>query len=85
MRYILWLDDYRDPFANNGEWLRIFSPVPIIGLNVIWCKSYTEFCSCINEKGLPVCVCFDHDLADINDTIEKTGFDCAKYFVKFST
>lgn len=78
MKKLLWLDDIRDPFENNGEWL-IFSPLEQ-PYEVIWIKSYVDFVDYINNNGLPDGICFDHDLGDEN---EKTGYDCAKYLVDY--
>lgn len=59
-KQLLWLDDVRDPFDKNIDWL-IFSP---IGRNVDahWVTSYTEFVDWIMINGLPDGICFDHDL-----------------------
>lgn len=58
MKKLLWLDDIRNPFENN--WLT-FSPITK-PFEVIWVKSYSEFCSWIISNGLPDAICFDHDL-----------------------
>lgn len=71
---LIWLDDCRDP--RNG-WIK-FSPIGIPE-NLIWVKSYDEFINQIKENGLPDGICFDHDLGDQ----EKTGYDCAKWLVKY--
>ena len=78
MKKLLWLDDVRDPFNHDINWL-IFSP---IGRNVDihWVKSYSEFTSWILNNGLPDGICFDHDLGDESDN-EKTGLDCAKFLI----
>ena len=47
MKKLLWLDDIRDPFENNGEWL-IFSPLEQ-PYEVIWIKSYVDFVDYINN------------------------------------
>lgn len=78
MKKLLWLDDIRDPFANDGEWLA-FSPISR-PYEVHWVKSYQEFIDWISENGMPDAVCFDHDLGD-EGTNEKTGYDCAKWLV----
>ncbi len=67
MKRLLWLDDFRNPadFV-KGNYI------------ISWVKNYEEFCSFINENGLPDVVCFDHDLGE-----EKSGYDCAKYLVEY--
>jgi hypothetical protein len=59
---LLWLDDYRDPFDSNVNWLT-FSPISLIDVEVVWVKSYKEFTEWIITNGLPDAICFDHDLA----------------------
>jgi len=98
MTKILWLDDVRNPFENDREWL-IFAP--ILGDEVIWVKNYDEFVGWITENGLPDGIAFDHDLADehyapkehwddkynqwveTQNFTEKTGMDCAKWLVDY--
>lgn len=64
MKTLLWLDDIRDPFEKDGEWL-IFSPLQgDRNFTTIWVKSYDEFVNWINENGLPDGICFDHDLGE---------------------
>jgi len=57
---LIWLDDFRDPFKN--DWL-VFSPTSDYE-EVVWLKTYNEFTEWINENGLPLGICFDHDLSD---------------------
>lgn len=76
---LVWLDDVRDPFENDGHWL-VFAPIR--ANEVIWVKSYNEFVDWITENGLPDGIAFDHDLADV-DQAEKTGMDCAKWLVDY--
>jgi hypothetical protein len=98
MKRLLWLDDIRDPFANDGEWL-VFSPIAR-PYEVSWVKSYEEFTAWISEHGLPSAICFDHDLG-LDEVHEKgtmskralkrhrktpdykTGYDCAKWLVDY--
>ena len=77
MKTLLWLDDVRDPFDKNVDWL-IFSPIGR-NISVVWVKNYDEFEHNIIVNGLPDAICFDHDLADE----EKSGYDCAKFLVKY--
>ena len=76
MKTLLWLDDYRNPYNINEEWL-IFSPIK--NPNTIWVKNYNEFINWILINGLPDAICFDHDLGS-NET---TGYDCAKWLVEY--
>jgi len=65
MKTLLFIDDYRDPFDTEVDWL-VFSP---IGKNVVihWVKSYTEFINWILSNGIPDGICFDHDLGKENE------------------
>src|SRR5574344_209358 len=67
MKKLLWLDDFRNP----AEYING-------DYDIIWVKNYDDFCSYITQNGLPEIVCFDHDLGE-----EKTGYDCAKFVVKY--
>ncbi len=92
MKTLLWLDDYRDPLADNGKWL-VFSPIPRENLKVVWCKNYDDFVEEITYNGLPDAICFDHDLGLTGEyyeennlpapEIDKTGYDCAKWLVDY--
>lgn len=66
MGYKLFLDDTRDP--KNRNWKVV--------------RNYAEFVKCIIDIGLPSMVSFDHDLGDIVDGKELTGYDCAKWLVE---
>ena len=90
---LLWLDDTRDCFEDNGKWL-VFSPIPLDELTeVIWVKSYNEFCEYLEEWGIPDACCFDHDLSlvqvekgivkEVLPEEEKTGKDCADFLVNY--
>lgn len=80
---VLWLDDYRDPYANNMTWARLFSPISVNNSKIVWVRNYNEFCTWITDNGIPDAICFDHDLADIYDGNEKTGYDCAKFLGEY--
>ena len=98
MTRLLWLDDSRNPFENDRQWL-VFAP--FIGDDVIWVKNYDEFVNWITENGLPDGIAFDHDLADEHNAPkefqnehykdwlesqnfkEKTGMECAKWLVDY--
>ena len=74
---LLWLDDWRDPFRKNGEWL-MFSPIGR-DVDVEWVTNYMEFVDYIMINGLPDAICFDHDLGSYTET----GYDCAKWLVNY--
>ena len=80
IKKLIWLDDERDPFKD--KWISSYSP---IGTNceIIWLKSFYEFKEEIDKNGLPDAICFDHDLSDIENPKEMTGYDCAKYLVDY--
>jgi hypothetical protein len=59
---LLWLDDCRNPFDIETDWL-IFSPIGR-NIEVKWVVNYQEFVDWIIANGLPDAICFDHDLAD---------------------
>lgn len=61
--YLLWLDDYRNPFERN--WIKTHIPEYADKMNdVIWVKDYNQFVEWINVNGLPHIIGFDHDLHD---------------------
>ena len=100
MSYRLFLDDYRKP-----KDCALYMHVRIGSLNPIYLKkwviarSYADFVSIIQEKGMPYLISFDHDLADEHydasmhikaeyDKLyktfkEKTGYDAAKWLVDY--
>jgi hypothetical protein len=61
MKKILFLDDFRNPFAGG----QVHLPPKLDGEDeeVIWVKNYNEFKAWITKNGLPDHVCLDHDLA----------------------
>jgi len=99
MKTLLWLDDIRSPFENDGSWL-VFSPIEQ-PFEVIWVKTYDEFTKWITDNGLPTAICFDHDLGKdialaniksgmskreakrIRRNSTKTGKDCANWLVEY--
>ena len=98
MKKLLWLDDIRDPFSKEVDWLS-YSPIHK-PYDIIWVKNYDEFTSCIKSNGLPDGICFDHDLGEdvASDLVSKginkkearrkkkeqpTGYDCAKWLVEY--
>lgn len=80
--YILFLDDVRTPS-------RVYPDT--FDRDWVVCKNFQEFTTCIRIKGLPQFVSFDHDLAEehyipenkVENYVEKTGYDCAKYLVAY--
>jgi len=74
---LLWLDDIRNPYM---KYLWLINWAPEYEYNqdgnheVIWVKSYTEFCEWISTFGIPDKIGFDHDLGTT-----KTGMDCVKW------
>src|SRR5690606_9463716 len=58
----LFLDDIREPL--DDTWYIV--------------RSYNEFVSYIETKGIPYWMSLDHDLGE-----EKTGNDCLKYLLKY--
>ena len=73
----LFLDDIREPY--DSTWVLV--------------KNYEQFVEFIEKNGIPEKVSFDHDLdfqhylesttgIPYDQYDEKTGLDCAKYFVE---
>ena len=77
---LLWLDDCRNPFDTQVDWL-IFSPIGR-DVDVVWVQYVDDFLEYIDKNGLPDAICFDHDLAE-DSYDERTGYDCAKYVVDY--
>lgn len=85
MSYYLFLDDLRVPA--QVKWVDL----PPRDWTIV--RSYDEFVSAIEKRGLPEYVTFDHDLGmdamlAANGGIEyagpeKTGMDCARYLVNY--
>ncbi len=75
-KYNLFLDDLRIP--TDVTWANI--PVD---QHYSLVRSYKEFVDLITLRGVPMYVCYDHDLSDFNNTEEKTGYDCAKWLVAY--
>jgi len=87
MSYNLFLDDFRLP---NDVYNYLLQPIYI---SVDWeiVRSYDEFVKIIEERGVPVIISFDHDLADehylqrleYDQYTEKTGYHCAKWLIYY--
>jgi len=78
---LLWLDDIRNPYM---KYLWLINWAPEYEYNqdgnheVIWVKSYTEFCEWISTFGIPDKIGFDHDLGS-----GESGMNCAKWLVEY--
>ena len=46
-------------------------------------RNFTEFVSYIEIHGLPSIVSFDNDIADFEDGVERTGYDCVKWLCNY--
>lgn len=93
--YNLFLDDYRMP-KDAFEYTKL---LPYITKEWIVVRNYYAFITIIQNKGIPDCISFDHDLADehydpeivhgqtydeIYDMFtEKTGYHCAKWLIYY--
>lgn len=99
MKTLLWLDDTRDCFDLEANWL-VFSPFELLERDeVIWVKSYKEFVEYIMDFGVPDGIAFDHDLHEKHYIIaqegwssyygkerpleEFTGYDAAVFLIKY--
>jgi hypothetical protein len=88
--YVLFLDDEKMP--NDITWAEFprYETIYII-------RTYQGFVKQVETYGVPMFVCFDHDLTEqhyiamLNETQnkpfnygkEKTGLDCAKWLVQY--
>lgn len=92
MKKLLFLDDARDPFSKEIDWM-VFSPIGR-RVEIHWVKDYYEFRHWIIVNKLPDGICFDHDLGHEHykiectneaweeyyaEDLEKTGYDAAKW------
>lgn len=78
--YHLFLDDERIPQQVTWVQLPVLENTPSNEWLVV--RSFTDFVHCIETKGLPLFIAFDHDLGEMGDN-EKTGFSCAKWLVDY--
>jgi hypothetical protein len=91
--YNLFLDDFRHPYDVAN-----YTGNPVYGNKTSWVivRNYDEFVKCIEERGLPEKISFDHDLADVHydaqDHVdqdyydlceEKTGYHCAQWMINY--
>lgn len=90
MSYVLFLDDERMP--DKVDWVQFprYETIYII-------RTYEGFTRQVETYGVPMFVCFDHDLADQHYVAmlaesegkpadygtEKTGYDAAKWLVDY--
>lgn len=89
----LFLDDIRQPYeAGNYMYpIDIRKTYRLEEWEIV--RNYQEFCKWIEDNGIPYCVSFDHDLADIHynpeyqresfSYHEQTGYDCALFLIKY--
>lgn len=86
--YNLFLDDIRNP----GD--HYFKEMPIYEeLDWVIIRNYEDFITYIEHKGIPNVISFDHDLGfdlflekdyeDYDPATEKTGYDCARWFINY--
>lgn len=80
MSYYLFLDD--DRFPNQVTWVEL----PKVNYKIA--RTYMDFCSTIEQNGVPIFVTFDHDLADFSaerresysyddgDIVKSFNYDC---------
>lgn len=88
--YHLFLDDFRVP--SEVTWVAL--------PRVAWvmARNYNEFVKCIRERGIPIYVTFDHDLAeahyptkvqtgkeiiDYDSMKEKSGYHYAQWLINY--
>lgn len=75
----LFLDDIRQPydaFEHTQQTMFLEKKWEVV-------KNYNEFVEWITKNGLPDFISFDHDLADIQNHNEKTGYECAKWLIDY--
>jgi hypothetical protein len=92
-KYCLFLDDFRIPAD-----VILYMPKCKYYVDREWviARSYDEFVATILEKGIPIAVSLDHDLADehyaagdlgmtvdYSEFTEKTGYHCAKWLIEY--
>jgi hypothetical protein len=100
MSYNLFIDDVRVPYLDplklpkqNGFMVSAYSYTkyqPFKDEDWIIVRNYDEFVNCVQKRGIPNLVAFDHDLSyehyrtnDVEKFVEKTGFDCAKWLCDY--
>jgi len=79
---ILFLDDLRNPFTSQTDWIKKHSLIGTENINVVMVQTYKDFVNHIETKGLPKQIIFDHDLGN---TDKEGGDGClsATYLVKY--
>lgn len=86
MTYKLFLDDFRKP-----EEAYKMTNDPVYLEEWIICKKYQKFIDCIEEKGLPEIISFDHDLSarmysgriSYREMKVKSGYHCAIWLIEY--
>ena len=76
--YAIFLDDERSP--KDVAWIQYPSDI-----NWHIARTYAEFSQLIDTEGLPHLISFDHDLQDIQGSVEYTGLSCAKWLTELCT
>ena len=80
--YYLFLDDVREPA--QVTWVKL---PPFVSWTIV--RNYNQFVEAVTRDGLPEFVTFDHNLTDESYSgyyrpfKERTGYDCAKFMVKY--
>lgn len=82
-KIVIWIDDIRNPYTNDYQWVREKLTINPESCNIIWLKTYQSFINHIEAFGLPDVISFDHDLGLNQDGTEQNGLDCAKYLVDY--
>lgn len=78
--YHLFLDDERMP--QQVTWVQLPSLEDFPSKEWLIVRSFADFVDCIETKGLPLFISFDHDLGEVGNN-EKSGFSCAKWLVDY--
>ena len=79
---LLWLDDVRDPFDTELNWVGDTIPFEVdrSTIEIVWVKDYYQFESFIRSATTngqwPAAICFDHDLGDGPD-----GRECVRLLI----
>lgn len=76
--YFLFLDDERVP--QQVTWVKSVGAYDSYTWEIV--RSFDQFVACVQEKGLPEFISFDHDLGDTHAN-ERTGHTCAKWLVDY--
>jgi len=91
-KYNLFLDDVRNPwncFSYTNQPAYLMNDWVVV-------RNYDEFVKMVTERGIPIVISFDHDLADAHYNVqehvdedyydlceERTGYHCAKWLLNY--